>query len=211
MRMAGTRYGVLSTYTATVFVRRVADYSFQVSQPILIADTSPTLREAFFIFARWAETADLYQEAPGFNPVLLSQTVGTVASTRPSRYRHGYAQSDTSNSTSARDQAITQTSGSNQFVLSNQVYSISAKSIFLDIGKVVCVEAELLVKGSAGSSTKQTWKGKFADREVAIKYWPPSQYERYCAQPPYYTRGRGVVIRRIRRRSLKSVSDYFIP
>lgn len=50
MRHNELKYGFLSTYNTTVFVKRVADYRFELSQPIDKYASNPSLRECFVAF-----------------------------------------------------------------------------------------------------------------------------------------------------------------
>jgi hypothetical protein len=47
MRSRNLRYGFLSTYHATVFVRRCDNLRFELSPPILWNATGPSVRECF--------------------------------------------------------------------------------------------------------------------------------------------------------------------
>jgi len=51
MSMHELRYGFLTTYNVTVFVRRVDDFYFEVTTPVLHDAQEPSLREMFLYFA----------------------------------------------------------------------------------------------------------------------------------------------------------------
>lgn len=185
MRTVQMRYGIPSTYAASIFVRRTADFRFEVSRPMRHDASGPTVREAVFVFATWAEAAGLYQEPADFNSILLSQEIGSLVSTRVSPYRRTDAQQSAGNGSAGEALLRTpvSTNGSGQrHGFSADLSSISSRTIFANMGEVVRLEAESLVKGSPGA-VKQTWCGSFRDIPVAIKYRPAHQFSRYCGHP----------------------------
>lgn len=72
MREERVKYGFLTTYEATVFIKRAADLCFEISTPIDQNDTNPTVRECFLGFCVLASTDSNYFEPPGFNSRLVS-------------------------------------------------------------------------------------------------------------------------------------------
>ena len=72
MRQSQVRYGFLCTYAATIFVKRTADFRFEISAPVDQNSTNPTVRECFVGFCALSSADYGYTEAPGFNPRLVS-------------------------------------------------------------------------------------------------------------------------------------------
>lgn len=64
MREERVKYGFLTTYEATVFIKRTADLRFEMSIPIDQNDTNPTVRECFLGFCVLASTDSSYFETP---------------------------------------------------------------------------------------------------------------------------------------------------
>lgn len=90
MRKFNLKYGFLSTYRSTIFIRRAADYKFEISPPIDYRATGPSLRECFMAFAALANNDRIYTEPPGYNTRLLSISgiAGLQNSMRESYYRN---------------------------------------------------------------------------------------------------------------------------
>ena len=63
MREFDLRYGFLSTYQFTVFIKRVDDFCFHLSLPISHDATNPSLRQCFAGFAMIAAENPTYEEA----------------------------------------------------------------------------------------------------------------------------------------------------
>lgn len=76
MRKFNLKYGFLSTYRSTIFIRRAADYKFEISPPVDYRATRPSLRECFMAFAALADNDRIYTETPGFNARLVRATLG---------------------------------------------------------------------------------------------------------------------------------------
>jgi hypothetical protein len=74
MRTNRLKYGFLSTYRSTVFVRRTGDFRFELSLPIDEQATNPSLRQCFVAFCLLASQDGKYKEAPDFNPARVSAT-----------------------------------------------------------------------------------------------------------------------------------------
>ncbi|RAL02462.1 uncharacterized protein BO80DRAFT_403971 [Aspergillus ibericus CBS 121593] len=90
MRCQDLKYGFLSTYKSTVFMRRVAPYRFEISMPILASSTNPSVRQCFVAIAKMASQDPDFFESPDFAPELLkvSSRDSFQASTRPSPLRN---------------------------------------------------------------------------------------------------------------------------
>lgn len=89
MRAASLKYGFLSTYKTTVFVRRIDKYRFGLSPPLDESSVNPSIRECFAGLCTLA-TIDGKFEGSDFNPALLRAPSLPLfqASTWGSRYRH---------------------------------------------------------------------------------------------------------------------------
>jgi hypothetical protein len=74
MRTNELKYGFLSTYRSTVFVRRTSDFRFELSLPIDEKATNPSLRQCFVALCLLASQDGKYEEAPDFNPARVSAT-----------------------------------------------------------------------------------------------------------------------------------------
>ncbi|KUM65205.1 hypothetical protein ACN42_g1852 [Penicillium freii] len=67
MRVSSLRYGFVSTYKSTVFVKRAADTSFLLSQPIAYTALQPSLRQLFAGFCMMVLSEPQYHEGPSFS------------------------------------------------------------------------------------------------------------------------------------------------
>jgi hypothetical protein len=72
MRKFQLRYGFLSTYEGTMFVKRTADFAFCVSRPIQAQDTNLSVRQCFAGFCILAEQAHDYTEDSDFRAEQVS-------------------------------------------------------------------------------------------------------------------------------------------
>lgn len=68
MRACSLRFGFLSTYNSSVFVKRAADSSFLLSPPIKYKAREPSLRQLFAGFVPMALSEPKYFESPSFQP-----------------------------------------------------------------------------------------------------------------------------------------------
>lgn len=75
MRQNCLKYGFLSTYKNTVFVRRVGDYRFELSPPISWQATGPSVRECLLGFSLIASADTEYHEADDFDLSRVSSTL----------------------------------------------------------------------------------------------------------------------------------------
>ncbi|KAJ5664674.1 hypothetical protein N7462_011487 [Penicillium macrosclerotiorum] len=93
MRRFHLRYGFLSTYKSTVFVKREDDFCFHLSMPINKESTNPSLRECFAGFAAIAAQNPDYEEVEQVDTRLLrsSRAPGVVSSFRTSGYRSRFS------------------------------------------------------------------------------------------------------------------------
>ena len=71
MRDNNTVYGVLSTYTHTVFLKRVEDCRFQMTKPIPQTATQPSVRQCIMAAAILASEDTEYYESPSFDPKMV--------------------------------------------------------------------------------------------------------------------------------------------
>ncbi|KAH1290382.1 hypothetical protein KXX30_006098 [Aspergillus fumigatus] len=93
MRNNRLKYGFLSTYRSTVFVRRTDDFRFELSLPIDEQATNPSLRQCFVAVCLLASQDGIYTEAPDFNPARLKIPFEPFVqlSIRPSPFRNEVA------------------------------------------------------------------------------------------------------------------------
>ncbi|KAK9642719.1 hypothetical protein HCH54_008155 [Aspergillus fumigatus] len=93
MRNNRLKYGFLSTYRSTVFVRRTGDFRFELSLPIDEQATNPSLRQCFVAVCLLASQDGIYTEAPDFNPARLKIPFEPFVqlSIRPSPFRNEVA------------------------------------------------------------------------------------------------------------------------
>ncbi|OOQ81584.1 hypothetical protein PEBR_42356 [Penicillium brasilianum] len=88
MRNFELRYGFLSTYKGTMFVKRTADFAFHVSRPIRDVDTNLSVRQCFAALCILAEQAHEYTEGSDFKAERLRGQNGVQASVRQSPLRN---------------------------------------------------------------------------------------------------------------------------
>lgn len=72
MRLNFLKYGFLSTYEATIFVRRVSDYRFELSPPIDWQATGPSVRECLLGISIIASNDAEYFEGDDFDVTRVS-------------------------------------------------------------------------------------------------------------------------------------------
>lgn len=72
MREYGLRYGFLSTYKSTIFVRRDDDFRFSLSLPVSQDATNPSLRECFAGFSVLAAEDPEYREKDDMDARLVN-------------------------------------------------------------------------------------------------------------------------------------------
>lgn len=78
MRTCEARFGFLSTYSSTVFVKREADSSFLLSSPIWCGTTQPSLRELLAGFCLMAVSEPKYIESQTFQARNVSIDLGNI-------------------------------------------------------------------------------------------------------------------------------------
>ncbi|PYI10207.1 hypothetical protein BO78DRAFT_306364 [Aspergillus sclerotiicarbonarius CBS 121057] len=108
MRHNKLKFGFLSTYKTTIFVRRTEAYRFEVTLPIDEKERNPTLRQCFLAFAIFASNEPDFIEPEGFSELQLkvpSQPYAP-ASTRPSPYCNQVAIKDSTSKESIGSQSI---------------------------------------------------------------------------------------------------------
>jgi hypothetical protein len=73
MLTARHRFGFLTTYNATIFVRRVDNFHFDLSPVILASDTDLTMRQCFLFFVKLILTDDyLFSSPEGYSEHITS-------------------------------------------------------------------------------------------------------------------------------------------
>ncbi|RPA75871.1 hypothetical protein BJ508DRAFT_331677 [Ascobolus immersus RN42] len=98
-------FGFLSTYNATIFVRRTERFRFEISRPILAAGTSPSVRQCFAYVAHIASTSGFENDPSFYDEEAASKVfrnpIGIVNSSRVSRGRRPATQGGSSVSSSS--------------------------------------------------------------------------------------------------------------
>ncbi|KAJ5979324.1 hypothetical protein N7501_002666 [Penicillium viridicatum] len=154
MRDNNTVYGVLSTYTHTVFLRRVEDCRFQMTQPIPQTATQPSVRQCIMAAAILASEDTGYHESP-------ASIQKWYASTRDSPYP-GYS---TPNPSAADNQIHPQT------------FHVTTQTILFGGHESVAIESvEVMVRVAKSKAIFEVlWHGQPA----VAKCWTPSDFQRY--------------------------------
>jgi hypothetical protein len=87
------RYGFLTTYNETIFVKRADCFRFEASKPITFNSISPSVRECFLFLASRSvkdgtiTNPDFYGKEPEVSMQLFRGAIGYVNSTREYLYR----------------------------------------------------------------------------------------------------------------------------
>ncbi|KAH1447064.1 hypothetical protein KXX16_001993 [Aspergillus fumigatus] len=92
MRSFELRYGFLSTYQRTIFVKRTADFAFHVSRPLCALDTNLSVRQCFAGFCILAEQGYNYTEHADFKAERLRGQIDLQASVRQTPRRNHVAE-----------------------------------------------------------------------------------------------------------------------
>ncbi|PWY84593.1 hypothetical protein BO94DRAFT_566707 [Aspergillus sclerotioniger CBS 115572] len=158
MRQNGLKFGFLSTYKATVFVRRTAPFLFEITLPINEKATGPTLRQCFLAFAIFASSDPRFTEPEGFleSQLKMPSQPCAQASIRPSPYRNQVTTKD-----------------------STQGEAIGSQTIFFGGDDGVAtgfVNCKRLIKKSG---TKAIYEVQWDGRSAIAKCWTESRYPRY--------------------------------
>ncbi|CAG7940607.1 unnamed protein product [Penicillium salamii] len=166
MRTCEARFGFLSTYSSTVFVKREADSSFLLSSPIWCGTTQPSLRELLAGFCLMAVSEPKYIE---------SQTFQARNLRGPPPLRVSGRQHDTS---AYHSESI-----------ANQEETITSNSVVFNAGGatpavVNCVR--LLSEPTA--QNKATWLATMGGSTVILKCWGPQYNDLFEAEAEVYNR-----------------------
>ncbi|KAH2643829.1 hypothetical protein KXV79_004719 [Aspergillus fumigatus] len=92
MRSFELRYGFLSTYQGTIFVKRTDDFAFHISRPIRALDTNLSVRQCFAGFCILAEQGYNYTEHADFKAERLRGQIDLQASVRQTPRRNHVAE-----------------------------------------------------------------------------------------------------------------------
>ena len=86
MREDSLKYGFLSTYKSTVFVKHSDKYRFELSLPIDEGAVNPSIRECFVGLCAIASNDRMFVEDDDFNEMLVSsftsRSSGLIANTK---------------------------------------------------------------------------------------------------------------------------------
>ncbi|KAJ5194400.1 hypothetical protein N7491_001738 [Penicillium cf. griseofulvum] len=163
MRDNNTVYGVLSTYTHTVFLKRVEDCRFQMTKPIPQTATQPSVRQCIMAAAILASEDTEYHESPDFDPKMLQTHTGLQASTRDSPYR-GYS---TPNPSAADNQIPPQT------------FHVTTQTILFGGHESVAIDSVEVVKSVLVANNKAIFEVLWHGQPAVAKCWTPSDFQRY--------------------------------
>ncbi|KAJ5146156.1 uncharacterized protein N7515_000720 [Penicillium bovifimosum] len=166
MRICSLRFGVLSTYSSTVFVKRVADTSFLLSSPIKHDALEPSLRQLFAGFCLMAVSASKYDEDPSFQPSNLRDPPPTRVSGRLlSNPNH-----PTPPSTNGLD-------------------SVTSNSVFVttDSGRTIVINCVRQLSDPTVNS-KAIWLATLNEELVILKCWQLKYDELFDAEAEVYHR-----------------------
>ncbi|KAL4779635.1 hypothetical protein BJX76DRAFT_340249 [Aspergillus varians] len=167
MRSYGLKYGFLSTYNATVFIRRMEDYRLEISLPVLKGAQNPSLRECMVAFCSLAAEDAHYSEGPDFSQLLLrgSAISGLQASTRPSILRPLPGQPPT---------------------LPSALGTVGPGTIFFGEGDTAAsVRCTRLISG-ASASPKAVMEVEFNGQKCFAKCWTSELYESFAQEAYVY-------------------------
>ncbi|CAG8423377.1 unnamed protein product [Penicillium salamii] len=171
MRMCSLRFGVLSTYQYTVFVKRVADTSFLLSPPIEYDAVQPSLRQLFTGFCLMALGASKHHESPLFNPRNVSATGGLCHSVTRF-YDRLFDDLD--------DPSLPLTSESGSITPGSVVVRTdSAHPVIIN-----CIRQLSNLKVTC----KATWLATMNGSQVILKCWHPKYLELFEAEVEVYQR-----------------------
>ncbi|KAJ5478813.1 hypothetical protein N7530_004322 [Penicillium desertorum] len=177
MRDNNTVYGVLSTYTHTVFIKRVEDCRFQVTKPIPQTATQPSVRQCIMASAILASENTKYHESPGFDPKMLQTHTGLQASTRDSPYR-GYS---TPNPSAADNQIPPQT------------FHVATQAILFGGHESVAIDSVEVMKSARVAKNKAIFEVLWHGQPAVAKCWTPSDFQSALVgillSPPPYAAG----------------------
>ncbi|CAI7607490.1 unnamed protein product [Penicillium glandicola] len=159
MRDNKTVYGILSTYTHTVFLKRVADCRFQMTKPIPQAATRPSVRQCIMAAAILAAEDTEYLESPDFDIRMLQDHTGHQASARDSFYRYH----STSTTSAANNQ------------ISPQRFNVSTQTIFFGNSEPFAIDSVEVIKSIRATKRKEIiealWHGQPAVAKCWTTYW----------------------------------------
>ncbi|KAF8475055.1 hypothetical protein BDZ91DRAFT_675102, partial [Kalaharituber pfeilii] len=166
MRASSLRYGFLSTYYATVFIRRMDNYRFDLSPPILWNATQPSVRECFFALGFYTiQNCTFLEQEPlnvGVRPLPLT--------TFP-----------------AMSISITSNGSEPRVAASGQSF-VTPMTIFLgsDSKATRILEATSFISGRPPN--KAVLHAVYQNYDVVLKFWPEQDFEYYMTELDVYLR-----------------------
>ncbi|KAJ5967787.1 hypothetical protein N7501_004035 [Penicillium viridicatum] len=164
MRSSKLKFGFLSTYEWTVFIRRTAPYHFDMSLPIARDASNPSLRQCFLALGVVASEDWKFIEPPDFNIAQLRVPTGPSlqASIRPS---------------ALRNQIGTKEDTSDMLGSSSILYGTDN-----GLATTFVNRKGIIQQSSAKAIYEVTWDGKPA----IAKCWSPSRVERFADEARTY-------------------------
>ncbi|PLN77295.1 hypothetical protein BDW42DRAFT_177037 [Aspergillus taichungensis] len=181
MRSSSLKYGFLSTYKTSIFVRRTANCRFELSLPRNQNSVNPSIRECFAGFCALAAADGTFEESD-FNPAVLriSSLSGRQASTRlsPGRLHTSSVATGLISNTPVGQ------GSSESHVSALSSLEIGPRSILIGSDGVASsfVTAKRLLSGTFSTQVvlEVDWNG----RKAIAKCWCPD-YHDYFAQEAY--------------------------
>ncbi|KAJ5333113.1 hypothetical protein MYU51_005099 [Penicillium brevicompactum] len=166
MRTCSTRFGFLSTYTSTVFVKREAELSFLLSSPIWCGATQPSLRQLLAGFCLMAVSEPKFVESPSFEPRNLR---GPPARRESSRMLGNPANPFPS--------------------MPNQEETITKNSVIVNTGGSTPTVVNCLQKLSDPTvQNRATWLATMGGSRVILKCWSLECDELFEGEAEFYER-----------------------
>ncbi|CAG8947663.1 unnamed protein product [Penicillium salamii] len=166
MRTCEARFGFLSTYSSTVFVKREADSSFLLSSPVWCGITQPSLRQLLAGFCLMAVSEPKYIESQTFEP----RNLRGPPPLRVPGHLHDIS--------AYHSEAIV-----------NQEETITSNSVIINTGGAIpSVVNCLQLLSEPTAQNKATWLATMGGSTVILKCWGPQYSDLFEAEAEVYNR-----------------------
>ncbi|KAK6346884.1 hypothetical protein TWF696_006988 [Orbilia brochopaga] len=153
MRVGGLKYGFLTTYQYTIFVRRAGPYRFEISDSIHHLSQEPSVRECFYYLGHITNSSSYkFDEDESFDTILLTIPEGA--------------------STSSTDDFVTGTYRQPAEGDSLSFSSITPDSILYGDGSTVTGIVEPVRYIRQSSNGRFVLEATWNTQTVIVKYWP---------------------------------------
>ncbi|KAJ6263178.1 hypothetical protein Dda_1739 [Drechslerella dactyloides] len=193
MWQSSTRYGFLATYENVIFVQRVDDYRYNISSPVHMEQSSPSLREAmfFFLFKSYINGWSYDSSHLQMNRVLIGDPVGERVSSRAAKGSLAtFDPSATMGSLSLQGNNPPLRSGAHQDerterserLDTQKASGLSSQSMF-DISQIT--PNSVIIRTQQGTAVlecgkelgKKTREAIWGGKQVILKFWDPDDPE----------------------------------